>query len=421
MGSNCRHSLTRYLVLSLFWLMSATPALAQRDLRLDTGEIGGRRVALVVGNDSYSSAPLANSRNDARAVSQTLIDLGFQVTFLEDVQRASFGDALATFSNGLEPSDVALFYFAGHGLQVESENYLIPTDFRGSSAADVRVASIRVSDIEQLMRRSRVALLILDACRTNPFSGTRAIGRGLAPMEAAGSLIAFSTGAGQTAEDGASGTNGLFTAELLKVLSIPSLTAQQVFLQVRRNVYAASGGKQFPAVYDGLLGDFVFRTSVDASANNRISSAVSPTEIRPTKVMEPRDSGAAGGTTSSTVFVYRPSCRGCSIKNPTFVCDGKELAQLNKGYFFQVSLPAGTHACGTTGFEVGVDPSPIDVEQGKQYFVKFSQGMFRGSQKLEVVPASVASREIQKLKSIEAQEIRDSSRVRSVPVSSIKP
>ncbi len=253
-------------------VLAATVATIQ--LRAQTGERtlsrptqgSERRLALVVGNDSYRDAPLRNAKNDARAIARALEEVGFTVTLLEDATRRSLATAVATFGNGLRPDDVALFYFAGHGVQVESENYLVPTDFQGGSANEIRLDGLRAAEVQQMLRPARVSLIILDACRNNPFSGARGGAGGLAAMEARGSLVAFATGAGQTAADNAGAGNGLFTQELLRVLREPNLSVRDAFYRVRQRVFDASKGSQFPAVYDGLLGDLVFRVDSGSGA-----------------------------------------------------------------------------------------------------------------------------------------------------------
>lgn len=253
--------------------LSAAAAPQDRGLLLRPATASERRLALVIGNDRYPEAPLRNARNDARAVATALGGLAFDVTLVEDATRSTFAEALSEFSEGLTDEDVVLFYFAGHGLAIDGENYLVPIDFRGDSPATVRLNGVRASEIQTLFERARLSVLILDACRNNPFSGMRAGGTGLAPMEARGSLIAFATGAGQMASDNEGAANGLFTAELLKVLEEPGLSIREVLFQVRRRVYAESNGRQFPAVYDGLLGDFVIHTA--AAPEKRVK------EVRP--------------------------------------------------------------------------------------------------------------------------------------------
>ncbi len=218
-----------------------------------------RRVALVVGNDSYAGAALSNGRNDAKSVAAALREVGFQVTLLEDATQATLNRAVADLGDSVGPSDVAFFYFAGHGVQIGGENYLIPVDYRGASPTAARLTTLAASDVQEALGKARVSILVLDACRNNPYSGQRAGGGGLAAMEARGSLVAFATGAGQTAADNAGQSNGLFTLELLRTLREPNLSARDVFYRTRQRVFDASKGRQFPAVYDGLLGEFVFR------------------------------------------------------------------------------------------------------------------------------------------------------------------
>ena len=154
---------------------------------------------------------------------------------------------------------MALFYFAGHGVQVEQENYLIPTDYAGQTSSALRFNAVSAVDIEDMLRPARVAMLVFDACRNNPYRGVRG-GAGLAPMEARGTLIAYAAGAGEFAADAVQGeSNGLFTSKFIEVLGEPGLTASALFMRVRQEVVAASNEDQWPAVYNNLLSDFVFR------------------------------------------------------------------------------------------------------------------------------------------------------------------
>ena len=228
----------------------------------------GRRLALVVGNDAYTDLSLLrNAVNDARTVAVALEEVGFTVTRVENASRSRLAAALGRFAGRLRGDDVALFYFAGHGVQVDNTNYLIPTDYAGQTSAEVRLSTFSAAEVEDLLRPARVAMLVFDACRNNPYRGIRTSGGGLAAMEARGTLIAFAAGAGQVAADaaGPGSSNGLFTSKLVEALRVPGLTATALFQRVRREVYTASNEEQFPAVYDQLLSDFVFRSSLAAS------------------------------------------------------------------------------------------------------------------------------------------------------------
>ncbi len=253
-------------VLLVAGVAAQTMQAQQGQRTLGRGEAEGRRIALVVGNDAYRQAPLRNAVNDARAMSGILEDLGFDVERVENGTHQELSAAVTQVAERLRPADVVLFYFAGHGVQVEGENYLVPVDFQGNSESATRLGSLRVSDVQRELADAQVAMLVLDACRNNPFAGMRAVGGGLALMEARGTLIAFATGAGQTASDNPGGGQGLFTRELLAALQEPGLTVTEVFRRVRRGVYTASNGEQFPAVYDGLLGDVVLRPAAPAAS-----------------------------------------------------------------------------------------------------------------------------------------------------------
>ena len=219
----------------------------------------GRRLALVVGNDAYrAQSALRNAVNDAQAVASALGEVGFAVTRVENASRSRLTSALAQFAGSLRGDDVALFYFAGHGVQVDQENYLMPTDYAGQSAAALRFDAVSASDVQEMLRPAQVAMLVFDACRNNPYRGVRG-GTGLAPMEARGTLIAYAAGAGEVASDGPGASNGLFTSKLVEALREPGLTASALFMQVRREVVEASAEEQWPAVYNDLLSDFVFR------------------------------------------------------------------------------------------------------------------------------------------------------------------
>ena len=220
----------------------------------------GRRLALVVGNDSYTDqSALRNAVNDARTVATALGEVGFAVTRVENANRARLTSALSSFAGSLRGDDVALFYFAGHGVQVDGVNYLMPTDYAGRTLSALRFDAVSASDIQEMLRPAQVAMLVFDACRNNPYRGVRGEA-GLAPMEARGTLIAYAAGAGEVAADSAPGvSNGLFTSKFVEALRTPGLTATDLFRRVRRDVYEASNAEQWPAVYDDLLSDFMFR------------------------------------------------------------------------------------------------------------------------------------------------------------------
>ena len=234
------------------------------------------RHALVIGIDDYAHvAPLQKARNDARAVAAALGPAGFRVTALMDPDRRAMTQALGRFAAGLAQGDEALFYFAGHGIEVDGQNYLLPADIPEARPGDedfLIAEAIGVDHVlASLQRRGvRVSLLILDACRDNPFprQGTRSLGttRGLGRVTAPeGSFVLFSAGAGQAAldrlGDDDADPNSVFTRALLPRLTQPGLDLRGMVQQVRSDVRRTAmsvGHDQFPAVYDQLDGNFRF-------------------------------------------------------------------------------------------------------------------------------------------------------------------
>ena len=249
----------------------AIPAVAVIVMMAWAGAADARRVALVIGNDSYqSAAPLQNARSDAKAVARALERAGFAVTLKEDLTLKAMKEALRNFKEQISGGDEAVFYFSGHGVQFEGTNYLIPTDLVPQSEEQVADESVPLQRILDALRdqKSRFALAIVDACRDNPFKGSgRAIGgRGLAPVTAAtGQMVLYSAGAGQEALDrlgpGDSDPNGVFTRVLIKEINKPGVPTDQMLKNVRDQVVRLARGvnhEQVPALYDQSIGEFYF-------------------------------------------------------------------------------------------------------------------------------------------------------------------
>ena len=224
-----------------------------------------RRVALVIGNSSYIHAPaLDNPVNDVTAVSVMLEGAGFQVVETRNnLDNTAMRRAIREFSAMTRDADVAVVFYAGHGLEVDGTNYLIPTDARLASDIDVEDEAISLDRVLRVLEPARsLRLVILDACRDNPFVKTmkrtlasRSFGRGLAGVEPAMSntLIAFAAKAGSTANDG-EGAHSPFTTALLKHLTAPGLDLRIAFGKVRDEVLASTGPRQEPHVYGSLGG-----------------------------------------------------------------------------------------------------------------------------------------------------------------------
>jgi hypothetical protein len=246
--------------------------LASMKLRKEDAKAApSNRKALVIGNDNYSSVPkLANARQDANAVGRTLSELGYKVMVKNDLNEKDMKATLRQFKNDLEGGDEVVIFYAGHGVQLGSTNYLLPIDIKGESEDQVRDDAIQLQRLLDDMNEKKVKLTLamIDACRDNPFPKSgRAIGsRGLAPTTAAtGQMIIFSAGSGQQALDklgpNDKNPNGLFTRMLLSEMRAPGIRVDNMIREVRRKVVDAAksvGHDQVPAIYDQVVGDFYF-------------------------------------------------------------------------------------------------------------------------------------------------------------------
>jgi len=229
---------------------------------------GEKRVALVIGNGDYQKVPsLANPVSDAKMIAQMLKTAGFDsVEVRQDLGVVDFKRAVRDFFDAAEASDVAVVYYAGHGIQVGETNYLIPVDARLASEIDIQDETVSLDRILAVLQPAkRLRLVILDACRDNPFLGrmkvssaTRSISRGLARVEPENnnSLVAFAAKGGQVAEDGRGG-HSPFTAALAKHLAIPGLDIRLALGRVRDEVLRNTSNRQEPFVYGSLGGDSV--------------------------------------------------------------------------------------------------------------------------------------------------------------------
>jgi uncharacterized caspase-like protein/peptidoglycan hydrolase-like protein with peptidoglycan-binding domain len=229
-----------------------------------------KRVALVIGNSAYLQAPpLANPKNDAEAIAGALERLGFEVMKGVDLNRSEFEQQVRLYSRAIRGADVALFFYAGHGLQVNGQNYLAPVDAELFDEADLEFETLRLETIlAQMEREQRTNLVFLDACRDNPLArnlarsiGTRSagVGRGLAPIETGiGTLIAFATQPGNVALDGEN-SNSPFTEALVKHIETPGVDIAVLLRKVRLQVIERTNGQQVPWSNSSLTGDVVLK------------------------------------------------------------------------------------------------------------------------------------------------------------------
>ncbi len=219
------------------------------------------RVAVVIGNGKYRSSPLKNPVNDARAMADLLEKLKFRVDLVVNGDRRKMLRTLSQFSRRLRKADVGLFYYAGHGIQVKGRNYLVPVDAILETESDVEFEALDLGRVLGKMDDAGCPLniVILDACRDNPFSRSfRSAGKGLAMVDAPrGTLLAFATAPGSVAADG-NGRNGIYTRNLLANMNQPGLSIEEVFKRVRIGVVEETNGRQTPWESSSLMGDFYF-------------------------------------------------------------------------------------------------------------------------------------------------------------------
>lgn len=242
-------------------------ALGAALLASPAGATPERRLALVIGNDSYKSLKrLDNGANDARAMERELKAVGFEVILKVNAGRKEMHTAINEFGGKLASGSVGLFYYAGHGIQSAEKNFLIPVDADLQSEDDLVADAIDVGRVMQTMEaaRNKLNIVVLDACRDNPLpKGGRSGARGLAVVQApTGALVAYATGPGKVAQDGDKGGNGVYTGELVKALREPGLKLEDVFKKAGNGVMEKTAGKQVPWTQISVLGDFYFRPPV---------------------------------------------------------------------------------------------------------------------------------------------------------------
>lgn len=262
--------------MALLLLALATGAAAQE-----------HRVALVIGNSDYKTAPLKNPVNDARAMASTLHKLGFEVLTGENLSRRAMLQQMRAFRDKLRPDSIGLFYYAGHGVQVKGMNYLIPVDAAVRSEAEIDEESVNLANLLDRLDEAKnpINIVILDACRDNPFARSfRSASRGLAQVDApTGTLIAYATAPGRTAADG-EGANGVYTEEMLRVLKTPGLKVEDVLKRVRAGVVQRTNGAQTPWDASSLIGDFYFIPPPVSVAGSQTPAAPTATPLQLTVV-----------------------------------------------------------------------------------------------------------------------------------------
>lgn len=264
-----------------FFLALATGALAATE----------KRVALVIGNDAYQGVPkLEKAANDARAVGKELSKVGFEVMSYTNLDRRAMNQAINQFTSKISGGGVGVFYFAGHGVQLDGRNFLLPVDIQVEKPNDLDDEAIDMLKVTERLgeAKAKLSLLIIDACRDNPFpkKAGRSIGgtRGLSmPQTPSGTMVVYSAGVNQQALDKLSDNdrspNGLFTREFLPVISTPGLRIDDAVKKVRTAVIQkakAVGHEQNPAIYDQTDGDFYFLPPQPDAKSSPVAATSNP-------------------------------------------------------------------------------------------------------------------------------------------------
>lgn len=298
------------LVIVFWWTTSSTCLLAQP-------ANASKGVALVVGNGAYSKEPLANPTNDARDIAVALQDLGFTVDLQLNVSLTQFSTAVQTFrTNVNREGKTAVFYFSGHGIQVNGENYLLPVDVVSLTPADVAGKTIALQTVfNALGARNAPNLFIVDACRINVFASgpadTWVKGLAVPNNPPPNSLIAFSTSPGSVAADGGEGVHSPYTRALLKYIRKPGQNVNEMFSSIRTDVESNTDGIQVPWENTSLTSVLVLRDPVFIKAKFLSADDDALLTINGTQVLDWNQDGSGekqirlkGGTNEAVVKVY---------------------------------------------------------------------------------------------------------------------
>lgn len=336
---------------------------------------GEKRIALVIGNAKYKSSPLTNPVNDANDFAKLLLNRKFQVTLLTDASKEEIVGAIRKFSKDINGGGVGLFYYAGHGMQVNGRNYLIPVDADIKTEDEVEFEAVDAGRVLEKMddANNRLNIVILDACRDNPFARSfRSTTKGLARMDApSGTLIAYATSPGMAAADGKDG-NGVYTGALLSYMQEPGMEISSMFKRVRKTVQDKTGEQQTPWESTSLTGDFYF-TPIDENAMAvavvpavpaRTESVVQVASPKPAPMpdpikVQPVDSGSRSGGDSVS--------RNAGDTRTVSLGDGVEIEF--------VWIPAGEFTMGTVSSEGSWMHRP---EEGPQHNVNIARGFWIG-------------------------------------------
>jgi len=242
------------------------------------------RIALVIGNGAYAESPLSNALNDSKGMKTALQKLGFQVIYLENADMVEMDNAVHEFTARLEPGSEGLFYFSGHGAQADGANYLIPLNASIANKAELKARAYNAGIVLDNMRErgNRFNLVILDACRDNPFKGFKTAVGGLTSMSGpTGTLIAFASAENTPASNNKRENNSVYTKHLLRYITEPGLKIEDMLKKVRLGVSEDTHGEQIPWENGSLMGDFCFAGCADrAESQAEVELRVAKERIR---------------------------------------------------------------------------------------------------------------------------------------------
>jgi hypothetical protein len=325
------------------------------------------RRALLIGNAAYAQSPLRHPVHDATDMATLLRRLGFEVTLIPDADKPSMEQAIGDFTRGVPKGSVGLFYFSGHGAQIDGLTYLLPIGAVFTQPTDVKYHAVAADWILGRMDDSgmEVKLVILDACRNNPFghSWTRALDRGLATMDAPhGSLIAYATSPKKTASDG-TGRHSPYTARLLREMPLAGRPIELIFKAVRVEMQQETQGEQIPWEASSLTGDFYFVPSDAPVVSMPPPSLTPPTS--PPQLPQPPQVATLPASPPTPPSGIRPSGQTVhdgagEVDNPFRVDVGapsQVSLERDERRHFGISLPAGA-------FKLILDARRADAKRG---------------------------------------------------------
>jgi formylglycine-generating enzyme required for sulfatase activity len=311
----------------------------------DTSASTGDRVALVIGNAAYKNVtPLSNTINDAVIMADALKSLGFELVggkAQTNLDKGGLDNVIRKFGETIKGKRVAFLYYSGHGVQVDGRNYLVPTSANVVSKTDAKYELVNVDNVLDDMNASgtKVNIIVLDACRNNPFGdkGLRGTGSGLASMDAPkGTMVAYATGPGKTAADGA-GKNSPYTEALARIIIQPGLAIEDVFREVSKDVQTKTGGAQVPWKMDSLTEKFYFKVTIEIEGSIQTAGGTGPASVLPkpethgTGTIKVKSTpagamvyvnGAQKGITPITISGLSPDSVGLKV-----VLDGYEMVE----------------------------------------------------------------------------------------------